>query len=44
MDRNEIKDRIMNLTEEQFELFLTLYSQQSGESAPDVQVPPQTSA
>ena len=44
MDRNDIVNRILNLTDEQFELLLTLYSQQYEESDPDVQVLPQTSA
>ena len=44
MNRQDIIDRIMNLTDEQFELLLTLYSQRSEESAPISQAPLPTSA
>ena len=39
-----IIDRIMNLTDEQFELLLTLYSQRAEESAQDDQARLQASA
>jgi hypothetical protein len=44
MNRNDIIERIQNLTDEQFSLLLTLYSQQSGESDPTDQALIQTSA
>ena len=43
MNITDLKDRIMKLTDEQFELLLTLYSQQYEESAPDDQVLCETS-
>ena len=42
--REDIIQRILNLSEEQFELLLTLYSQQEQESDPACQVLHQTSA
>ena len=44
MNRNDIIERILNLTEAQFDLLLTLYSQQSGESDLIDQALHQTSA
>ena len=41
--RNEIINRIESLTDEQFELLIYLYSQQSQESVPSGQVEHQTS-
>ena len=42
--RENIIQRIMNLSDEQFDRLLTLYSQQEQESDPACQVPHQTSA
>ena len=42
--REDIIQRIMNLSDEQFEQFITLYSQQEKESCPTCQVPHLTSA
>ena len=44
MNRSDIIDRIMNLTDEQFEMLLTLYAQQDEEFDPDVQALLPTSA
>lgn len=44
MKRDDIIERILNLTDEQFELLVTLYSQQSEESDPTGQAPLPTSA
>ena len=44
MNRDDIIERLLNLTDEQFELLLTLYSQQSEESDPNVRVLYPTSA
>ena len=41
--KQELIDRIKNLSPEQFELLITLYSQQEQESVLSVQVEPQTS-
>lgn len=42
--REDIANRIMQLSNEQFEMLLTLYSRQAQESAPADLVPHQTSA
>ena len=44
MNRDDIIERLLNLTDEQFELLITLYSQQSEESDPNAPAPIQTSA
>lgn len=44
MNRNDIIERIQNLTDEQFSLLLTLYSQQFGEFDLTDPAPSQTSA
>ena len=44
MKRNDIIERIQNLTDEQFSMLLTLYSQLSEESDPNGQALYQTSA
>lgn len=42
--RRDLIDRILKLTDEQFDQLVTLYLQQEQESAPSGQVPHQTSA
>jgi hypothetical protein len=42
--REAVIQRIMNLSDEQFKLFIELYSQQERESAPADPVPHRTSA
>lgn len=44
MNRDDIIERLLNLTDEQFELLITLYSQQSEESDPTDPAPLQTFA
>ena len=44
MKKDDIIERILKLTDEQFELLVTLYSQQSEESDPTDPAPLQTSA
>ena len=44
MKREAIVQRIMNLSDEQFDRLIALYSQQEKESCPACQVPHQTSA
>lgn len=43
-DREKIIQRIMNLSDDQFDRLITLYSQQEKESVPTCQTPHQTSA
>ena len=44
VDREKIIQRIMNLSDEQFDQLLTLYLQQEQEFCPACQVPQRTSA